>query len=40
VWNVVHAQKLKARRHVAFYLDGEINLEVGVELDSPFAASR
>jgi effector-binding domain-containing protein len=38
VWNVLrshHAQG--AGRHVAVYLDGEINLEVGVELDSPFA---
>ena len=26
-----------AGRHVAFYLDGEINLEVGVEMSAPFA---
>src|SRR5580765_6931409 len=38
VWNVLRAQKVKgAGRHVALYLDGEINLEVGVELDAPFA---
>jgi effector-binding domain-containing protein len=38
VWNVVRAQQIKgAGRHVAVYLDGEINLEVGVELDTPFA---
>jgi effector-binding domain-containing protein len=38
VWNVVRAQKITgAGRHVALYLDDEINLEVGVELDAPFA---
>jgi effector-binding domain-containing protein len=38
VWNVVRAQQIKgAGRHVALYLDCEINLEVGVELDTPFA---
>jgi len=38
VWSVVRAQKIPgAGRHVALYLDGEINLEVGVELDAPFA---
>lgn len=38
VWNVVRAQQIQgAGRHVAVYLDGEINLEVGVELQSPFA---
>jgi effector-binding domain-containing protein len=37
VWNVVRAQQIKgAGRHVAVYLDGQINLEVGVELESPF----
>jgi effector-binding domain-containing protein len=40
VWNVVRAQKLQgAGRHVAVYLDDVINLEVGVELDSPFEGS-
>jgi effector-binding domain-containing protein len=40
VWGVVRAQNVKgAGRHVAVYLDGEINLEVGVELDTPFAGS-
>ncbi|HTL29086.1 MAG TPA: GyrI-like domain-containing protein [Tepidisphaeraceae bacterium] len=39
VWNVVRAEKLKAGRHVAVYLDGVMNLEIGVELDSPFAGS-
>ena len=40
VWNVVRAQKLTgAGRHVAVYLDGQINLEVGVELDGPFTGS-
>src|SRR4051794_40541531 len=38
VWNVVRAQQVKgAGRHVALYLDDEINLEVGVELEKPWA---
>jgi effector-binding domain-containing protein len=38
VWNVIRAQKIAgAGRHVAVYLDGEINLEIGVELPAPFA---
>jgi len=38
VWNVVRSQQIKgAGRHVALYLDGQINLEVGVELEAPFA---
>jgi effector-binding domain-containing protein len=38
VWSVVRAQQVPgAGRHVAVYLDGQINLEVGVELDTPFA---
>src|SRR5258708_5706109 len=38
VWNVIRAQQVKgAGRHVAVYLDGQINLEVGVELEAPFA---
>jgi effector-binding domain-containing protein len=38
VWSVVRAQKIAgAGRHIAVYLDGEINLEVGVELDTPYA---
>src|SRR5205814_789940 len=37
VWNAVRAQRIAgAGRHVALYLDGQINLEVGVELDAPF----
>ena len=37
VWTVVRSQQLTgAGRHVAVYLDAEINLEVGVELDGPF----
>ena len=37
VWSVVRAQRIAgAGRHVAVYLDGQINLEVGVELDTPF----
>ena len=38
VWNVIRARQVKgAGRHVALYLDHEINLEVGVELEAPFA---
>ena len=38
VWAVVRAQQVTgAGRHVAVYLDDQINLEVGVELDTPFA---
>lgn len=38
VWGVVRAQKIAgAGRHVALYWDDAINLEVGVELDAPFA---
>jgi effector-binding domain-containing protein len=38
VWSVVRAQQIAgAGRHVALYLDDQINLEVGVELDTPFA---
>ena len=38
VWNVVRSQQIPgAGRHVAIYLDDAINLEVGVELDTPFA---
>jgi effector-binding domain-containing protein len=38
VWNVMRSQQVTgAGRHVAVYLDGQINLEVGVELDGPFA---
>ena len=38
VWNVVRAQNVPgAGRHVALYLDCAINLEVGVELEAPFA---
>ena len=39
VWKVVRAQQIQgAGRHVALYLDDEINLEVGVELQTRFAA--
>lgn len=38
VWSVVRSQQVSgAGRHVAVYLDCQINLEVGVELDTPFA---
>ncbi len=37
VWSVVRARQIPgAGRHVAVYLDCQINLEVGVELDAPF----
>ncbi len=35
VWNAVKAQQIKgAGRHVSLYLDGQINLEIGVELET------
>src|SRR5262245_51548555 len=38
VWSIVRAQNVPGLgRHIALYLDCEINLEVGVELDAPFA---
>ena len=38
VWNVVRAQQIAgAGRHIAVYLNGNIDLEVGVELETPFA---
>jgi effector-binding domain-containing protein len=38
VWNVLRAQQIKGPgRHITLYLDNQINLEVGVELASPFA---
>ncbi|HEY6259154.1 MAG TPA: GyrI-like domain-containing protein [Xanthobacteraceae bacterium] len=38
VWSALREAKVVgAGRHVAIYWDGEINLEVGVELDGPFA---
>jgi effector-binding domain-containing protein len=38
VWRVVRAQRVTgAGRHVAVYLDDQINMEVGVELITPFA---
>lgn len=37
-WKVIRAQQVSgASRHVAVYLDGQMNLEVGVELETPFA---
>jgi len=36
VWNVLRAQQIKGGRHVAVYWDGNIRLEVGVELSVPF----
>ncbi len=40
VWGFIRSQQITgAGRHVAVYLDGQIDLEVGVELDAPFAGS-
>lgn len=40
VWNVIRAENVAgAGRHIALYWDGEINLDVGVELEAPFAGS-
>jgi effector-binding domain-containing protein len=39
VWNYLRAAGApRPGRHVALYWDGEINLEVGVEMDQPFVA--
>jgi len=37
VWNAVKARQLTGGRLVALYLDDEMNIEVGVELDAPIA---
>jgi len=38
VWNVIKSQQIKgAGRHVTLYLDDAMNVEVGVELESPIA---
>ncbi|SIO60914.1 GyrI-like small molecule binding domain-containing protein [Singulisphaera sp. GP187] len=38
VWSVVRTQQITgAGRHIALYWDDQINLEVGVELETPFA---
>ena len=37
VWNVVKSQRIAgAGRHVTVYLDQNFNLEIGVELETPF----
>jgi effector-binding domain-containing protein len=36
VWAAVRAQRTAAGRHVAIYWNGDIRLEVGVELQGPF----
>jgi effector-binding domain-containing protein len=39
VWSVLRAnQVIGAGRHVAVYLDNQINLEVGVEMEAPFSS--
>jgi effector-binding domain-containing protein len=38
VWSVLRALQVRgAGRHVAIYWDGQINLEVGAEVETPFA---
>jgi effector-binding domain-containing protein len=38
VWRVVRSKQITgAGRHVSLYLDEQINMEVGVELETPFA---
>src|SRR6266487_2921487 len=38
VWSALRSQRIAgAGRHVAIYLDCQINLEVGVEMDGPFS---
>jgi len=36
VWEFVRAHNVKAGRHVALYLNGNIDLEVGVEVEDEF----
>lgn len=36
VWEFVRAHEVRAGRHVALYLNGNIDLEVGVEVESAF----
>jgi len=36
VWGFIRSQGLKGGRHVAIYLNGHIDVEVGVEMMSPF----
>ena len=36
VWNALRAQQMRPGRHVAIYWNGDIRLEVGVELAEPF----
>src|SRR5258706_5160414 len=37
VWNALKAQQVKgAGRHIAIYLDDQVNLEVGVEMKAPY----
>lgn len=36
VWNALRAQQVKPGRNVAIYWNGDIRLEVGVELAEPF----
>jgi effector-binding domain-containing protein len=36
VWMAMREQKVKAGRHVAIYWNGDIQLEVGVEVEAPF----
>ncbi len=36
VWNALRAQQVEPGRHVAIYWNGDIRLEVGVELAQPF----
>jgi hypothetical protein len=38
-WNLGKKLGLKGGRHIAVYLDGEINLEVGQEIAAPFAST-
>lgn len=40
VWNAIRAQKIPgAGRNIVVYLDNEMNLEIGVELEAPLAAA-
>jgi effector-binding domain-containing protein len=37
VWNALRAQHAKGGRHIAIYWNGDISLELGAEVEGPFA---
>lgn len=39
VWNVLKAQGIRGGRHVTVYFDNVCNMEIGAEVDTPFAGA-